>query len=709
MKFSSIRTDRSGQQHLKGYDAAQFLQRIRTDANNFLISSFRDGASSEHPESYRRYAEIPHICVPTELRRQPNGVFSMAACNGLVVLEVRQLMSAGACAAVKRSAMGLPMTWAAFVGATGREVIILAKVARADGTLPATEVEAEAFYPLAFRRMAHIYDASLPQHVTRITPSLRHTFLMPLDEQPRINMEAVPYRINEGAEALAEDLDEPERHLLAQPEQRSTQELELTTYQDYERAYCAAEMRVGTLMSATTAYSNAWYKEFVTGMATTLREMQWPEEEAVYHLWNHLRFKDEEGLNEEFVRRIVEAAYAEAKVNGRNAAAPKAPEEPLMQQLIRRMESRYCLRHNIIMGYTEYRPNHSWPTPWAPVTEKVINTLTTDLQLAGIDVWDRDVRRYVHSTRVRDYDPIDHYLYHVSDSWDGRDHIRDLARTVPTRNDGQWAEWFHTWFLAMVAQWMGRDPRYGNAIVPLLISGQGMHKSAFCRSLLPPELRSWGYTDNLSLGEERPVLLAMAQMLLINLDEFNRISPQKQEGFLKNIVQLPSVKVKRPYASHTEEAPRRASFIATTNMADVLHDPTGSRRFIGIEVTGTIDVSQTPNYTQLYAQAQAEIREGARYWFNDEETEAIMHHNRQFQQLSTAEQFFYEFFEAASPTASGAQWMTAAALLMAIKEQAGATFKAPALNAFARTLSGIEGLSSKRSNMGRVFCVQPRQ
>ena len=136
---------------------------------------------------------------------------------------------------------------------------------------------------------------------------------------------------------------------------------------------------------------------------------------------------------------------------------------------------------------------------------------------------------------------------------------------------------------------------------------------------------------------------------------------------------------------------------------------TGSRRFIGIEVTGTIDVSQTPNYTQLYAQAQAEIREGARYWFNEEETEAIMHHNRQFQQLSTAEQFFYEFFEAANPTASGAQWMTAAALLMAIKEQAGATFKTPALNAFARTLSGIEGLSCKRSNMGRVFCVRPRQ
>ena len=171
--------------------------------------------------------------------------------------------------------------------------------------------------------------------------------------------------------------------------------------------------------------------------------------------------------------------------------------ELLMQQVIRRIESRYVLRHNAIMGYTEYRSNHTWATPWRPVTEQVINTFTTDLQLAGLAVWDRDVKRYVHSTRVRDFNPIDDYLFR-NNKWDGRDYIRELAATVPTENPEQWAEWFHTWFLAMVAQWLGRDRRYGNAVVPLLISRQGMHKSAFCRSLLPPELRTWGYTDNLS-------------------------------------------------------------------------------------------------------------------------------------------------------------------------------------------------------------------
>ena len=77
----------------------------------------------------------------------------------------------------------------------------------------------------------------------------------------------------------------------------------------------------------------------------------------------------------------------------------------------------------------------------------------------------------------------------------------------------------------------------------------------------------------------------MSQQLLINLDEFNQISPRVQQGFLKNVIQLPSIKAKRPYGTHLEELPRKASFIATSNMTDILSDPSGNRRFIGIELT----------------------------------------------------------------------------------------------------------------------------
>lgn len=173
-----------------------------------------------------------------------------------------------------------------------------------------------------------------------------------------------------------------------------------------------------------------------------------------------------------------------------------------------------------------------------------------------------------------------------------------MARTVPTNNP-YWADWFYTWFLGMVDQWRGFTHRqYGNSVAPLLISKQGYNKSTFCRRLLPPELQ-WGYSDNLILSEKRQVYQAMAQFMVINLDEFNQISPQVQQGFLKNLIQLPTLKYKPSYGSHVMEFPRLASFIATSNMTDILTDPSGNRRFIGVELTGPIDVSVRPNYQQL--------------------------------------------------------------------------------------------------------------
>ena len=49
------------------------------------------------------------------------------------------------------------------------------------------------------------------------------------------------------------------------------------------------------------------------------------------------------------------------------------------------------------------------------------------------------------------------------------------------------------------------------------------------------------------------------------------------------------------------------SFIATSNQKDLLTDPSGSRRFICIEVTGVIYTNRPIDYEQLYAQAMYEL------------------------------------------------------------------------------------------------------
>lgn len=370
------------------------------------------------------------------------------------------------------------------------------------------------------------------------------------------------------------------------------------------------------------------------------------------------------------------------------------------------LRDRYDFRYNVLMKYTEYKTKGSWHD-FAPVNPRVQKRMTLDVQLADIRVSIKDVRNFLESDYIANYDPIDEYLFQCEGKWDGKDHIRALARTVPTANP-HWADWFYIWYLGMVDQWRGINHRlYGNSVAPLLISKQGFNKSTFCRRLIPQELQ-WGYTDNLVLSEKRQVYQAMAQTLLINLDEFNQISPQVQQGFLKNLIQLPNVKMKRPYGGHVEEFPRLASFIATSNMDDILTDPSGNRRFIGVELTGPIDVSVKPNYVQLFAQAMAAIRAGEKTYFDSVETALLMQSNRQFEVVPPIEQYFQMCFDLVEDESLG-KYMSAAEIFDYLKKRIGSSLKIDSLMSFGRKLANIDGIKVKRFATGKRYLVTEKE
>lgn len=345
-----------------------------------------------------------------------------------------------------------------------------------------------------------------------------------------------------------------------------------------------------------------------------------------------------------------------------------------IEKMMKYLNEKYDLRYNMVMKYTEYVPKDKEWIGFQAVEPRVQKSLTLEVQLAGINVSIKDVRNFLESNFIKNYNPVEEFLFTCYDNWDGKDYIRALARTVPTNNP-HWEDWFYTWFLAMVEQWHNRTGRqYGNSVAPLLISKQGYNKSTFCRRLIPPQLQ-WGYTDNLILSEKRQVLQAMSQCLLINLDEFNQISAKVQQGFLKNLIQLPNVKYKPPYGSHVQEFPRTASFIATSNMDDILTDPSGNRRFISIELTGPIDIRVHPNYQQLFAQAEKAIWNGEKTYFDAEQTALIMENNRRYQQVDPIMQCFSESFTPTEDENEGT-FMTAAAIFSELKAKYGASLEA---------------------------------
>ena len=374
-----------------------------------------------------------------------------------------------------------------------------------------------------------------------------------------------------------------------------------------------------------------------------------------------------------------------------------------MMQLLK---SRYDFRYNTVMKFVEYMPKEKGWYGFQPVDPRVQKRMTLEVQLADIRVSIKDVRNFLESDYIKNYNPIDEYLFQCYDKWDGKDHIRALARTVPTANP-YWADWFYTWFLGMVDQWRGYSHRqYGNSVAPLLISKQGYNKSTFCRRLLPPELQ-WGYSDNLILSEKRQVYQAMAQFMVINLDEFNQISPQVQQGFLKNLIQLPTLKYKPPYGSHVMEFPRLASFIATSNMKDILSDPSGNRRFIGVELTGPIDVSVRPNYQQLFAQALSALNNGEKSYFDAQQVKLIMKSNSQFEIIQPIDQYFLLYFELVEDEKEG-DYLTAAEIFDYLKKQIGSSLKVNSLMGFGRKLANMSELKHKRFADGMKYLVKKK-
>ena len=607
MKFTITHRNKKNQLLVSTKSLERFLERIVNDDARNTVENFREYVPYL-TNGYEGYKDMPtwmHVHPAAEFQKSENGLLKMKKNNGILLLTFVDINEDGGADAIKLKVASLPSTLAAFVGADGISLHVLAKYALAKGALPDEEADADRIYKQAFLTFAPLYQALVKAKMQMPEPSIFSDFLMTRDSFPYYREDALPLTLNEvfhGAEKPLESVDERE-----------------------------ADNSSGDV--------------------------------------------DKEG---------------------------KELSDNIMS-MIGFLCKKYDFRYNSVMKCTEYRPKEKDYWGYQPVDARVQKRMTLEVQLANIRVSIKDVRNYLESDLLSTYNPVENFLFNCEGKWDGKDHIRALARTVPTDNP-YWEDWFYTWFLAMVDQWRTYSHRkYGNSVAPLLISKQGYNKSTFCRSLVPPELQ-WGYNDNLVLSEKRQVLQAMCQSLVINLDEFNQISPQVQQGFLKNIIQLPSVKIKPPYGSHVQEFPRMASFIATSNMEDILSDPSGNRRFLGVELTGPIDVSQRPNYEQLYAQALSALRAGEKTYFDAEQTRQIMANNRKFEVLSPVDQYFDLYFDLTDDAKQG-EYLTAAEIFQELKSHIGSSLKLNSLIAFGRKLSQMPTIHRKRFNDGMRYLV----
>ena len=299
------------------------------------------------------------------------------------------------------------------------------------------------------------------------------------------------------------------------------------------------------------------------------------------------------------------------------------------------LSARYEFRYNTVLNRAEYRPRGT--DDYTAIDRYRINTLKRALDKeAGVQTSPENLYSIIESDFSPRINPVQAYFHSLPIMEEAKKGaITALADCVSVANPEKWREYLTKWLVAVVANAMD-DRQCCNHTCLVLTGEQGKFKTTFFDLLCPPALSDYQYTGKI-YPQEKDVLSLIGQNLIINIDDQLKALTKRDENELKNLITCPQVKYRMPYEKHIEERPHLASFVASVNGNDFLTDPTGSRRFLPFEVLA-IDIERAKIIPMdaVYSEAKALLKDGLRYWFNDEEI-AELHRNSEAFQVYTAE------------------------------------------------------------------------
>ena len=343
--------------------------------------------------------------------------------------------------------------------------------------------------------------------------------------------------------------------------------------------------------------------------------------------------------------------------------AEEESQQPRICQVIKFMDEHYEIRRNVVKEQIEFRkiipdlPKTEQP-PFSTLRTKDVNTFYINAQMKKIYSSQANLKALVDSDYAKPFNPFIHYFTSLQ-TWDGKtDHIGQLTKTVKAADQFFFEDSFRRWLVGMVA--CAIDDEAQNHQLMLLHGAQGKGKSTFVRHLLPPELKDY-YRNGMISPDNKDHLLQMSSCLLINLDEFDTLSPARMQE-LKSLITQDVMNERKVYDIQNYTFIRRASFIASTNNPHCLPD-IGENRRILFNTLLEIDYHTPVNHQGIYAQAYALYRQGFQYWYENQEITFLNNRNEAFRQKDPVEENLFFYFRAASPNDIQAKWYPASQLL----------------------------------------------
>lgn len=536
---------------------------------------------------------------------------------GYIVIDIDHL-SKEELARILQTVRACSYTRIAFISPKGMGLKIIAHTQRPDGTLPDTIQEIEDFHNAAYNKVASFYSQLCQTEIDTSGQDVGRTCLLSYDPGIYFNRDATPFIVEQPP--LFYKTQKKKKTPGRKKQETDNNPVSEETALNYHSSHASLMVTLNYYHNKSEKYTEGNRNNYLHHLACKYNRHGIPEQEAAAFIKS--LFTD---LPAEETDSLIASAYAhteEFNTNKLNSTQKR------MLQIEQHISECYETRYNELLHIMEYRRRVSeteQPDPFRILDDRMENSIWMEMNELGYACNVKMIQNLIYSDFSSSYHPIRKYFKELPE-WDGIDYIRILADSVRTNHQSFWTECLERYLVGMCAA-ATQDDVVNHTVLLLCSEVQNIGKTTFINNLLPPELRTYLSTGLIN-PNSKDDLAKIAQSMLINLDEFEGMSGRDLNTF-KDLVTRKVISIRLPYARRSQNFPHTASFAGTCNYQEILHDTTGTRRFLCFHAD-SIEFIKI-NYTQLYAQIKHLLNTpGYQYWFTQEDNNRIEKNNEDF-------------------------------------------------------------------------------
>ena len=616
---------------------------------------------------------------------------------GYIVIDIDHL-SKEELARILQTVRACSYTRIAFISPKGMGLKIIAHTQRPDGTLPDTIQEIEDFHNAAYNKVASFYSQLCQTEIDTSGQDVGRTCLLSYDPGIYFNRDATPFIVEQPP--LFYKTQKKKKTPGRKKQETDNNPVSEETALNYHSSHASLMVTLNYYHNKSEKYTEGNRNNYLHHLACKYNRHGIPEQEAAAFIKS--LFTDLPAVETD---SLIASAYAhteEFNTNKLNSTQKR------MLQIEQHISECYETRYNELLHIMEYRRRVSeteQPDPFRILDDRMENSIWMEMNELGYACNVKMIQNLIYSDFSSSYHPIRKYFKELPE-WDGIDYIRILADSVRTNHQSFWTECLERYLVGMCAA-ATQDDVVNHTVLLLCSEVQNIGKTTFINNLLPPELRTYLSTGLIN-PNSKDDLAKIAQSMLINLDEFEGMSGRDLNTF-KDLVTRKVISIRLPYARRSQNFPHTASFAGTCNYQEILHDTTGTRRFLCFHAD-SIEFIKI-NYTQLYAQIKHLLNTpGYQYWFTQEDNNRIEKNNEDFIFHSPEEELVLthirkpERFEKV-------QYLTVSEIAELIRERTGYQYSIGAKIQIGKVMVK-HNFESKKGRNGRryaVFVIAPEQ